>query len=59
VAAVSSQRFLGETRFVSELKTFDDLQQQIGNYTGLEPCMKHVPEVFICTIKIQMSLVVS
>jgi hypothetical protein len=44
---------------VSELKTFDDLQQQIGNYTGLEPCMKHVPEVFICTIKIQMSLVVS
>jgi hypothetical protein len=27
VAAVSSQRFLGETRFVSELKTFDDLQQ--------------------------------
>jgi hypothetical protein len=27
VAAVSSQRFLGETRYVSELKTFDDLQQ--------------------------------
>jgi hypothetical protein len=27
VAAVSSQRFLGETKFVSELKTFDDLQE--------------------------------